>query len=90
MGTAEGLRIGLDTRHEAPRLFLGARCPRAARVRLAHVNTQLSGYLVRLEACHTLQHLGADLVVAVTAPCHAAHEQCGTNQQLNQATVDEG
>ena len=29
--------------------------------------------LVRLEACHTLQHLGADLVVAVTAPRHAAH-----------------
>lgn len=36
--------------------------------------------LVRLEACHALQHLGADLVVAVTAPCHAAHEQCSTNQ----------
>ena len=29
--------------------------------------------LVRLEACHTLQHLGADLVVAVAAPRHAAH-----------------
>ena len=29
--------------------------------------------LVRLEACHAFQHLGADLVVAVAAPRHAAH-----------------
>ena len=46
--------------------------------------------LVRLETCHAFQHLGADLVVAVTAPRHATHEQCGTNQELNQATEDEG
>ncbi len=51
---------------------------------------ELQLLLVHLEACHALQHLGADLVVAVTAPHHATHEQGGTNQQLNYATVDEG